>query len=112
HLRMLAKYEFVERAPSRGREKPWRLVARARSSSPDMDDPESVQATSALALAHLEFQIGLIRGWLEQAHREESDWALASVETSSHVLMTREETAALSKAIAELTDAYAGRWED
>lgn len=112
HLRMLAKYDFIERAPSRGREKPWRLIARSRTAQADFDVPESVQATSALGLAFLEFQAGLMRDWLERAHRTEPEWALATTQASSHLWMSRDEMAEVSEAIVALSDRFAGRWED
>jgi hypothetical protein len=112
HLRMLAKYDFIERAPSRGREKPWRVVSRNRTTQPDFDVPESVQATSALGLAFLEFQTGLMRDWLERAHRMDPEWALSTLQAASHLWMTREEMADVSQAIVALTDRFAGRWED
>lgn len=112
HLRMLAKYGFIERADARGREKPWRLVARGLTTQPDYDDPESVQAASALGLTHLEYQTGLMRGWLERAHREDQDWAQATVQASSSLWLTRDELAEVSRTITEIADRFRGRWED
>lgn len=113
HLRMLAKYGFIERAPSRGREKPWRLVERSQSAQPDFDDSESVQAVSALAVTHLEYQTGLMRTWLERnAHRMEPEWIGATTQTSSSMWLTREELAEVGETIMGIADRYAGRWED
>jgi len=113
HLRMLAKYGFIDRAPSRGREKPWRLVARSQSTRPDFDDTESVQAVAALAVTHLEYQIGLMRTWLERdAHRVEPEWANATTQTSSSMWLTRDELAEISQTIITFSDRFAGRWEN
>src|SRR5699024_5007521 len=74
HLRMLAKYGFIERVPSRGREKPWRLISRSRSARPDFEDRDSVQAVAAFSLTHLEHQVGLMRDWLQyQVHHEDPE---------------------------------------
>lgn len=113
HLRMLAKYGFIERAPSRGREKPWRLVGRTRSTQPDFDDPESVQAVSALAVTYLEYQAGLMRTWLERdAHRVEPAWAGATAQTGASMWLTREELAEISETITSIADRFEGRWQD
>ncbi|WP_165368076.1 ArsR/SmtB family transcription factor, partial [Phytoactinopolyspora endophytica] len=50
HLRMLAKYGFIERGEQRGRDRPWRLVTRAMQTSPDYDDPASIQAATEVAV--------------------------------------------------------------
>lgn len=113
HLRMLAKYGFIERASARGREKPWRLVSRTQSTQPDFDDKESVQAVAALAATYLEYQTGLMHTWLERdAHRVEPEWAGATTQTGASMWLTREELADVSRTITEIADRYAGRWED
>jgi DNA-binding transcriptional ArsR family regulator len=54
HLRMLAKYGYVEPGEPRGREKPWRLASRSRTIGPDVDNPESIREASAFARAVVE----------------------------------------------------------
>src|SRR4051812_20538525 len=49
HLRMLEKYGFVERAAARGRERPWRIVARSWDMRPERDSPASLRAMQELA---------------------------------------------------------------
>ena len=44
HLRMLAKYGWIEPAERRGREKPWQLVTQGRDLRPETDNPESMRA--------------------------------------------------------------------
>lgn len=113
HLRMLAKYGFTERAPSRGREKPWRLVSRSHDARPDFDDPESLQAVSALGLAFLEYQVGLMRDWIERGTRHEApDWILATTQAGSSMWLTRDELAEVSELLQSIGDRFAGRWED
>lgn len=113
HLRMLAKYGFIERAPARGREKPWRLISRTQSATPDLDNPESIQALSALGLTYLDHQVGLMRAWIERgARRVEPEWLLATTQTGSSMWLTREELAEVSDTIQGIAARFAGRWED
>ena len=48
HLRTLAKAGFIDPAPSRGREKPWRAAARSRRLDVDPADPASLTAMTEL----------------------------------------------------------------
>ena len=48
HLRTLAKAGYIEPAEPRGRERPWRVVARERSIMPDPLDPASRRAVLEL----------------------------------------------------------------
>lgn len=48
HLRTLAKAGYIEPAEPRGRERPWRVVARERSITPDPLDPASRRAVLEL----------------------------------------------------------------
>lgn len=44
HLRLLARYGFIEPAEPRGRERPWRLVEKRQLFTPDASVPGSVHA--------------------------------------------------------------------
>ena len=46
HLRMLAKYGYIEPADRRGRERPWQLTSPGQEIRPDDDDPASLRASS------------------------------------------------------------------
>jgi len=48
HLRTLAKAGYIEPAEPRGRERPWRVVARERNITPDPLDPASRRAVLEL----------------------------------------------------------------
>src|SRR6478735_6747999 len=54
HLRMLAKYGFVEPAERRGREKPWRAVGQGRTTRFDPDVPGSLVAAGEVAALQLD----------------------------------------------------------
>src|SRR4051794_31812416 len=49
HLRLLARYGFIEPAAPRGRERPWRMVEKRQLFSPDEAVPGSVHAVVEFA---------------------------------------------------------------
>ena len=112
HLRMLAKYGYVEPAERRGKEKPWRSVGRGRRTRFDPDVPESLHAAGAVATLMLEQETARVRSWLRGASVDDPQWLLASTMTASSFYATREELAELSRDVAALTDRFEGRWED
>src|SRR5688572_28079090 len=69
HLRILAKYGFIEPGERRGREKPWRSVTRTRTAAPDFDDPASIRAVGALAELTLLRETERIGAFLANLHR-------------------------------------------
>nr|WP_051876760.1 winged helix-turn-helix domain-containing protein [Cellulosimicrobium sp. MM] len=112
HLRMLAKYGYVEAAERRGKERPWRTVGRGRQTRFDPDVPESLPAASAVADLVLGQEAARVRAWLAGAAAEDPRWLLASTLSSSSFYATREELDALAREVEALTDRFAGRWED
>ncbi|MFJ1510838.1 helix-turn-helix transcriptional regulator [Cellulosimicrobium funkei] len=112
HLRMLAKYGYVEPAERRGKERPWRTVGRGRQTRFDPDVPESLPAASAVADLVLGQEAARVRAWLAGAAAEDPRWLLASTLSSSSFYATREELDALAREVEALTDRFAGRWDD
>jgi predicted transcriptional regulator len=112
HLRMLAKYGFVELAARRGREKPWRSVTREREVRPDSADPASTRAVAALATLTLEQETERIRDWLAIASQEPPEWVDASTLSKSTFWATAEELSQLSRDLHALALRFAGRWDD
>ncbi len=112
HLRMLAKYGYVEAAERRGKERPWRTVGRGRQTRFDPDVPESLPAASAVADLVLGQEAARVRAWLASAAAEDPRWLLASTLSASSFYATREELDALAREVEALTDRFAGRWED
>lgn len=49
HLRLLARYGFIEPAARRGRERPWRRVETRQYFTPDVSVPGSIHAVAELA---------------------------------------------------------------
>ncbi|MDP9846025.1 ArsR/SmtB family transcription factor [Streptosporangium lutulentum] len=109
HLRMLAKYGFVEDAPARGdgRERLWRHNTMSLTVSPEPDDLPEVRSAKEL----------LIKVWRDQAaseatralenyDRESPEWREASAFTSTTLLVDAEEMKWLSERIDELLGPY------
>jgi DNA-binding transcriptional ArsR family regulator len=112
HLRILAKYGFVEPAERRGREKPWRVVSRQRTARPDFDDPASVRAVGALAELTVLAETERIRAFLGDIHRLPADMRDAVGVLKAAIWATPEELRQLSQDVLALVDRYAGRWEN
>lgn len=112
HLRMLEKYGFVERAEARGREKPWRIVARSWDMRPDRDSPASLRAMQELATLGLDAEWTRTRAFFAQADEEPDEWVQASTFTRSTFWATADELAQLSRDLQTITDRFAGRSAD
>jgi DNA-binding transcriptional ArsR family regulator len=112
HLRMLEKYGFVERAQARGREKPWRIVARSWDLRPDPDSPSSLRAMQEVATLGLDAEWTRTRAFFAQTHEEPDEWVQASTFTRSTFWATADELAQLSRDLQTITDRFAGRSAD
>ena len=112
HLRILAKYGFIEPGERRGREKPWRVISRQRTTRPDFDDPASVRAVGALAELTVLAETERIRAFLADLHRLPADLRDAVGVLKSAIWATPEELQQLSRDVLALVDRFAGRWED
>lgn len=112
HLRMLAKYGFIERTADRGRERPWRAVDRGHyDATPDERVPGSLHAVRALAELSVQREMRRIAQFLESAESETQRWLLATTITRSSFWATAEEMASLSQAVQALTARFADRDE-
>lgn len=109
HLRMLAKYGYIEPAEPRGREKPWRLASRSRTISADWEDPASIAAAGELALLTVDQEAERLRAWIRRVNDEPRDWSESTVIARSTVWLTREELAEVSDALANVTDRFRDR---
>lgn len=112
HLRTLEKYGFIERAPGRGREKPWRAVAHSWDMRPDPEQPGSLRAAQELAVLGLDSEWQRTRAFFAQADAEEDRWVQASTFTRSSFWATEDELAQLSRDLQDITDRFAGRAAD
>ena len=112
HLRMLAKYGYIEPAERTGREKPWRLVSRSRDLRPDVDDPASIRAVEAIAELFVEHEVERIRMALATWPSEPPEWMNAVTVNGSGFWATAEELTEVSETLQGITERFAGRGED
>lgn len=109
HLRMLEKYGFVERAQARGREKPWRAVARSWEMRPEPGSDGETRAVQELALLGLDSEWERVRRYFATAEQETDEWIQASTFTRSTFWATAQELAELSGELQRITDRFANR---
>jgi DNA-binding transcriptional ArsR family regulator len=112
HLRMLAKYGFIESAERKGREKPWRLAVRSFTATADFEDPASMFALREVSSLVIEREAQRLRDWVGRSGEESQEWIEASTLATSAFWATAEEMAEVSRAIAELTDRFTDRFDD
>jgi predicted ArsR family transcriptional regulator len=96
HLRLLAKYGFVEEAENPGgdgRERLWRAVVTGWQSDLE-DEADSTQAAAldrALGRIMLDSSDRKVLAWLDAAGREPREWREAVVLSNSTIVATAEE---------------------
>jgi DNA-binding transcriptional ArsR family regulator len=111
HLRILAKYGFVEDDPerNRGRERWWRVVDEGLEWSLDTDDPGLLEADRALGR-----QVAAEYGrWLQRWHDEMPDWErpwrAAANATDQWFELTPAELRELGEEVIAVLERYANR---
>ncbi|HEY7225098.1 MAG TPA: helix-turn-helix domain-containing protein [Micromonosporaceae bacterium] len=109
HLRQLEKYGYVERVGTRGKERPWRTVARTWSVRPDLDDPRSVAATKAFAGLWLHERLAGVQQWLSQIDQEDPVWLSAATATGHQFWATRDELDEVSRLLERIADQFLER---
>ncbi|WP_344919333.1 ArsR/SmtB family transcription factor [Streptosporangium oxazolinicum] len=109
HLRMLAKYGFVEDAPARGdgRERLWRSSAVGLSVSPDPDDGPDVRGAKEFLIKALREQAAEeVDRAMANLEREPREWREAALFNRAVLLVDAEELKALNERIDELLAPY------
>jgi DNA-binding transcriptional ArsR family regulator len=112
HLRMLAKYGYIEPAPRSGREKPWQLTSSTQEIQPDVNDPDSLRAVEAMAGVYVDREVEHIHRWLARATTEPPEWIHGSTVSGASIWVSAEEMDELSKTVQALTNRFAGRRSD
>jgi DNA-binding transcriptional ArsR family regulator len=112
HLRMLAKYGFIEPAQRRGREKPWRLSVRSHNLQPSSDTPGSLAAVGAVGEMLLLRETERISRFFRRAHEEDEAWVLASTLTRATHWLTLEELKELAAEFQEIAHRFEDRITD
>lgn len=112
HLRMLAKYGFIEPAKRRGREKPWRLSVRSHNLQPSSDTPGSLAAVGAVGEMLLLRETERISRFFRRAHEEDEAWVLASTLTRATFWLTLDELRELAAEFQEIAHRFDERITD
>lgn len=112
HLRTLAKARFIEPAPSRGREKPWRLATRDRTLDVDPADPTSFHAMSELVGLVVTREAERVRTFMATHPQRPDEWRDTVSVTTSSFWATADEMRELVETVTQLTERFAGRTED
>lgn len=111
HLHTLARHGYVEAAPPRGRDRPWRS-APERPSRYDPERPGSLRAVTEVARLVVDKEADRLHRWLDAAPREADEWLLASGLHQSAFWATIDELHTLSAELDRLTRLFAGRSDD
>ncbi|MEV0582438.1 metalloregulator ArsR/SmtB family transcription factor [Nonomuraea sp. NPDC050310] len=109
HLRMLAKYGFVEDAPGRadGRERVWQNVEGGFSVGYEPDEPMEVRAAKEFLVDAIWRDADeMARRAIEQADRLPAEWRDAATMTHATLLVTAEEMRVLGERMNELLQPY------
>jgi len=109
HLHTLAKYDFIEPAPQRGRERPWRsTVATNLDVRPSESVPGSRRAVAELAALQVLRQAERLRAFLATMPSEAEEWVQASTITTSTFWATADEMAHLSTHVQNVAAEWFG----
>ncbi|MEW1860217.1 helix-turn-helix domain-containing protein [Streptomyces sp. NPDC088194] len=107
HLRQLAKYDFVEPAPSKdNRERPWRLVSTSQSWRGAELTPEGDAAVSVLEQLLAERALDQLATWQRQRPAEEPNWREHTGIDHTGVYLTADELADVAGRMADLLQRY------
>lgn len=113
HLRQLAKYGFVEGAPSQDkRERPWRLTTYEQSWGTVQPDAESTVAAHELSRLWIERQMAKLLAYERNLPVYPPEWRQAGSATSSMTWLTREELEEISAALSDVIMRHVERLEN
>jgi predicted ArsR family transcriptional regulator len=102
HLRQLARYGFVEEAPTTSkRERPWRLTNPDQHWSSVQPDEERALAAAELGRVFVEREIEKLRTWVRTSHAYPEEWRRAAVTSGAQVWMTVAELAEVRRRLVE-----------
>ncbi|WP_426565638.1 ArsR/SmtB family transcription factor [Angustibacter sp. McL0619] len=111
HLRQLAKYGYLEEAPTGvGRNRPWQATAVGHHWEPDENSTVAARAASeALAEQFRERSEELYREYLAAADRFEPAWSTSAMDASANLYLTPAELAQMSDDLMTLWQKYLDR---
>ncbi|MEV8508016.1 helix-turn-helix domain-containing protein [Actinoplanes sp. NPDC051475] len=107
HLRQLAKYGLVERAPAAdGRERPWQATATSTSWTDDSDDPDMRAAADQLNAAILRQYMRRAEAYLAVRGEESVGWRTAAGFGDVMIYVTAEQLVTLTEQVEALLAPY------
>lgn len=112
HLRNLAKYGFIERAPGSGRERPWRLTSVSQVIDADPDNPEAVIAARAFDEMMLNWEFTRLRDANRRGTDPDPAWARTMALAGATMWLLPDEARELSHELGRLSMRYMERAED
>jgi DNA-binding transcriptional ArsR family regulator len=105
HLRQLAKFEFIEEAadlPAKGRNRPWRWIARGTTWGKPDDPPELVAVGQQLTQAMLGYELTERQAWDGRRAEEKPEWISAAFAVQTISWLTAEELEAVGEQVREV----------
>ncbi len=108
HLRTLAEYGFIERAPSHTREKPWRLAKPVQSID---TAAENTPMGNALTEVFLEKEFNRLRAWRHRMESEPEEWQNATLVLGATLWMTSAELSVFREFLRSMVVSYLDRVE-
>jgi DNA-binding transcriptional ArsR family regulator len=113
HLRQLAKYGLVERAPGAdARERPWRATAYFTTWESGTDDPEHQAAVDHLDAVVMRRYAERVQEFIQRRHLEPRVWRRLTGPSDDLLYLTADELKGLQRRIGELLQAYRPRLTD
>lgn len=103
HLRQLAKYGFVEEAGGgKGRNRPWRPVARALSWGDSDESGDVAAASDDLSAQYVEQEFAGLRAWQAWRRTDPPEWQDAANWVQNIDWLTLDELRELNKALTTI----------
>jgi predicted ArsR family transcriptional regulator len=113
HLRQLAKYGLVERAPGAdNRERPWRATTTYTSWDDASEDPEVRAATDQLTSVILGRYFEQAQAWLRHRSAEPRRWRAVTGISDDSMHLTAKELTTIGEQIAAIFEPYQARRTD
>lgn len=113
HLRQLAKYGFVEEAPSEDRrERPWRLTSIDQNVAAVQPDVASAVAADHLSRVFLQREADRMLHWVDTRHDEPDEWQRGAFSSALGAPLTAEELDEVGDRIWAVLKPYIARIED
>jgi predicted ArsR family transcriptional regulator len=107
HLRLLAKYDFVEPVPGKdNRERPWRVISTSHSWREAMGDPDTAAAAEVLEQIVAERALEQFLDWLPRRKDAAEPWRSSTGVSQNGVYLTAEELSGVVKSIRAVIQPY------